>query len=382
MKRANSTTRTVSIVSEIGLTEWRSSLPSRASLSSSHLRRSACLDAFDPIASFEGPDGRTHHAPYKEGPPLPAQYYVASGIPFSAVGGMTPVFGTLLPGTVGYLTVTPMRGQERGQCSTFEVTTTELGSFEKIGRDPDSENWYYPHFVVLDHETGKPQQGLTFTPADGAVEYEARISSLKGTSVPPNPDTDTTTVALLKADRRSPDCGLHLDDGVYTWTFDGCGNEDFLDLFGRGIPVESNQYRYFGWELWALGEKGQMRLSATEGMDFAGGLPFAFVWNGVAWHPRRKVEPHMFFQGTAGSPIWLYAANSLAPPHLPELRRLFVTLPDERFPAAEDWLDLKLAAVKKSARIHEVQLCIPRQLVLEALGVIIENLVFDGLARG
>lgn len=39
-----------------------------------------------------------------------------------------------------------------------------------------------------------------------------------------------------------------------------------------------------------------------------------------------------------------------------------MTLPDERFPAAEDWLDLKLAAVKKSARIHEVQLCIPRQL--------------------
>jgi choice-of-anchor A domain-containing protein len=310
-------------------------------------------DSFDPIARFEGPDGRTQVAPYEEGPPFPAQYYVDAGIPFSAAEGMTPVFGTLVPGTVGYLTVTPMRGQERGQCSTFEVTTTELGSFAKIGRDPDSEEWYYPNFVVLDHSTGKPQNGLEFTPSAGALEYEARISSTY---------LDPTTVKLMKSDRRSPDCGLHLDDGVYTWTFDGCGNEDFLDIYGRGIPSDTNQYRGYAWELWALGEKGQMRLSATDGMDFAGGLPFAFVWNGVAWHPRRKVEPHMFFQGTAGSPIWLYAANSLAPPHLPELRRLFVTLPDERFPAAEDWLDLKLAAVKKSARIHEVQLCIPRQL--------------------
>jgi len=318
-------------------------------------------NAFDPIASFQAPNGRMHHAPYEEGPPSPAQYYQAAGIPLSAIGGMTAVFGTLEPGTIGYLTVTPMRGQERGQCSTFELRTTELGHFAKIGRDPGSDDWYYPHFVVLDHETGKPQNGLQFTRAAGAVEYEARISSLKGISAPPDPAADPTSIALMKADRRSPDCGLHLDDQIYTWTFDGCGNDDFLKLFGRGIPAESNQYRHFGWELWARGEKGQMRLSATRGMDFAGGLPFTFVWDGVAWHPRGQVEPHVFFQG-AEDPIWLFSARALSPPLYGNLRRLFIDISDERFPAPQDWVSVNLATTETSVKPHEVKLCVPRQL--------------------
>ncbi len=319
-------------------------------------------DAFDSIPSFVAPDGRPRHPPYDaDGPTLPAQYYVTSGIPLSSAQYVRSIFDTLLPETVGYLTVTPMRNSERGQCSTFELETSELGAFAKIGRDPDSETWYYPHFIELDHTTGKPQQGLTFTPSAGAVEYEARISSVKGTSVPPNPDTDPTTITRMESYRRSPGCGLHLDDGVYTWTFDGCENDNFLNLFGRGVPLESNQYRYFGWDIRALGEKGQMRLSATDGMASAGGLPFTFVWDGLAWHPRNRVAPHMFFEGT-DNPIWLYAATTLAPGRFANMRRLFPELEDDRFPAPEDWRDLILATTVSSIREHEVQLCIPKQL--------------------
>lgn len=127
------------------------------------------------------------------------------------------------------------------------------------------------------------------------------------------------------------------------------------------FAAKRTNFRYFEWEVWAFGEKGQRRLSATDGMDFAGGLPFTFVWDGVAWHPLRSVEPHMFFQGEQ-DPIWLYGASSLPPAHLAELRRLFADVLDERFPAPEDWVSLTLATTETAARIHEVKLCVPRQL--------------------
>lgn len=326
----------------------------------------------------EGPvPGSSGHQPqpYAPGGWFPEENYEDWGIsrtrqtptgPSPIYPWIEPVFGTLLPGSVGHLTVTPVRNGERGHCSTFEVTTTELGEFAVIANDPASQDWNRPRYVVLDHKTGKPNEGFEFTPAAGALEYKVRFSTIEGTSAPADPgDSEISRAILGKEDARNPGCGIQLDSGLYTWTFDGCGNENFLERFVPGIPRESNQFRYFEWEIWARGQNGQRRLSAIDGLGAGRGIGFTLAWDKVAWIPWNPVKPHMTIQG-ADYPIWIYAASPLNAPSLSLLADLYDDLEQGEFPALENWSEMLLGTTRSASNPendpHLVRFCVSKQV--------------------